>query len=215
MSLSKQEKELTSSDDKFDRPGLEDLVKRRFFYGPSFSIYGGIAGLYDFGPMGCAMKANFISAWRQHFVLEEGMLEVDTTILTPEPVLRASGHVDKFSDFMVKDIKSGDCYRADHLLTQHLEKLAADPTCSKEKKEEYEAVVRQADNYGREELGQLFQKYDIRAPLTGNELLPPMEFNLMFSSTIGPGSGIPGYVSLVIVFIHTYIILSLFMCPII
>lgn len=48
----------------------------------------GTAGLFDFGPMGCAMKANFLSLWREHFVLEEGMLEVDCTILTPEPVLK-------------------------------------------------------------------------------------------------------------------------------
>ena len=187
-----QEKELTGPEDKFDRSGLEDLVKRRFFYGLSFSIYGGIAGLYDFGPMGCAMKANFLSSWRQHFVLEENMLELDTTILTPAPVLKASGHVERFSDFMVKDVKSGDCYRADHLLTQHLEKIAADPKCTQEKKEEYESVIRQADNYGGEELGRLFDLYKIKAPLTGNELSAPVEFNLMFSTAIGPGNGIPG-----------------------
>ena len=48
----------------------------------------GVTGLYDFGPMGCAMKANLLSAWRQHFVLEEQMLEVDCSILTPETVLK-------------------------------------------------------------------------------------------------------------------------------
>lgn len=186
--------ELTPAEDKIDRSAFEDFVKRRFFYGPSFSIYGGVSGLYDFGPMGCAMKANLLAAWRQHFVLEEGMLEVDTTILTPEPVLRTSGHVDKFSDYMVKDIVSGDCYRADHLLTQYLEKLAEDPKCGPEMREEYESVIRQADNYGQVDLEQLFIKYKIKAPLTGNDLSPPTEFNLMFSTSIGPGSGISGYV---------------------
>ena len=48
----------------------------------------GVAGLYDFGPMGCAMKANLLQVWRNHFVLEEQMLEVDTSILTPEVVLK-------------------------------------------------------------------------------------------------------------------------------
>ena len=73
---------------------------------------------YDFGPMGCALKANLLSEWRKHFVLEEGMLEVggvslgiedygsclkvDCSSLTPEPVLKASGHVDRFADWMVK-----------------------------------------------------------------------------------------------------------------
>jgi hypothetical protein len=48
----------------------------------------GVAGLYDYGPVGCAVKANFISTWRQHFVLEESMLEVDCTSLTPHAVLK-------------------------------------------------------------------------------------------------------------------------------
>ena len=55
---------------------LEDTLKRRFFYDQSFAIYGGVTGQYDFGPMGCAMKANLLAAWRNHFVLEEQMLEV-------------------------------------------------------------------------------------------------------------------------------------------
>jgi hypothetical protein len=44
--------------------------------------------LYDYGPPGCAMKSNFIQLWRDHFVIEEGMLEVDCTAVTPEPVLK-------------------------------------------------------------------------------------------------------------------------------
>ncbi len=151
------------------------------------------------------MKANFLSSWRQHFVLEENMLEVDTTILTPEPILRTSGHVEKFSDFMVKDTSTGDCYRADHLLTQNLEKFAADPKCSVEKKAEYESVVRQADNYSKEEMGELFVKYKIKAPLTGNPLSAPVEFNLMFSTGIGPGNGIPGLVTVLLLYIHVHI----------
>ncbi len=47
-----------------------------------------MTGLYDFGPMGCAMKANMLQVWRKHFVLEENMLEVDCSVLTPEAVLK-------------------------------------------------------------------------------------------------------------------------------
>ena len=72
----------------FDRAKLEDLLKQRFFYDQAFSIYQGVAGLYDYGPMGCAMKANLLNAWRNFFVLEEQMLEVDTCMLTPEIVLK-------------------------------------------------------------------------------------------------------------------------------
>lgn len=55
----------------FDRAKLEDLLKQRFFYDQAFAIYGGVAGQYDFGPMGCGMKTNFIDAWKKFFILEE------------------------------------------------------------------------------------------------------------------------------------------------
>lgn len=48
----------------------------------------GVAGLYDYGPLGCAMKANFLSLWRDHFVEEDNMLEVECSALTPEVVLK-------------------------------------------------------------------------------------------------------------------------------
>lgn len=44
------------------------------------------------------------------------MLEVECPSVTPEPVLKASGHVDRFNDLMVKDVKTNECFRADHLL---------------------------------------------------------------------------------------------------
>lgn len=46
------------------------------FYMSSFKIYGGVAGLYDYGPTGAAIKANLQQFWRQHYVYEENMLEV-------------------------------------------------------------------------------------------------------------------------------------------
>lgn len=52
-------------------------------------LLAGVTGLYDMGPMGCAIKANLLQAWRQFFILEEQMLEVDTAILTPEVVLKS------------------------------------------------------------------------------------------------------------------------------
>lgn len=101
---------------KFDRSALEQMLIKRFFYAPSFSIYGGVAGLFDYGPPGTALQANIISLWRQHFVLEEDMLEVDCSITTPEEVLKTSGHVEKFADWMVKDLNNGEIFRADHLV---------------------------------------------------------------------------------------------------
>jgi glycyl-tRNA synthetase len=118
----------TRSGDAFDRTPFEALVKRRLFYTPSFEIYrtssgfvGDTKGLFDYGPPGCALQANIVDTWRKPFVLEENMLEVDCTVLTPEEVFKTSGHVDKFSDWMCKDSKNGDYLRADHLIENVLE----------------------------------------------------------------------------------------------
>lgn len=53
-------------------------------------------------------------------------LQVECPAVTPEIVLKASGHVERFTDFMVTDVKTGDCHRADHLLEGHLEALLED-----------------------------------------------------------------------------------------
>ena len=127
---------------KFDRTKMEDTLKRRFFYDQSFAIYGGVTGQFDFGPMGCALKSNLLQAWRSHFVLEEQMLEVDCTVLTPEVVLDASGHAARFADLMVKDTGNGECFRLDHLIKAALEKVCADKKCSKETKAECEDIGR-------------------------------------------------------------------------
>jgi glycyl-tRNA synthetase len=67
------------------------------------------------------LQANIVDNWRRHFILEEDMLEVDCTMLTPEEVLKTSGHVDRFSDWMCKDKQTGEIFRADHLVEQVLE----------------------------------------------------------------------------------------------
>eukprot|EP00955_Chlamydomonas_euryale_P007162 75816-Chlamydomonas_euryale.AAC.6 len=102
------------------------VLERRLFYIPSFRIYNSVAGFYDYGPPGCSIKQNVTQAWRQHFVLEENMLELECPAVTPEVVLKASGHVERFTDFMVTDTKTGECYRADHLLEHHLEAILED-----------------------------------------------------------------------------------------
>lgn len=90
-------------------------------------MIAGVAGLYDYGPPGSALQANIIDQWRKHFIIEEGMLELDTTIMTPSPVFETSGHVARFADWMVKDTKTGDVLRADHLVKNVLEnRLAGD-----------------------------------------------------------------------------------------
>ncbi|XP_052452383.1 glycine--tRNA ligase [Carassius gibelio] len=191
--LEAKELALQPKDDIVDRTKMEDTLKRRFFYDQAFAIYGGVSGLYDFGPVGCALKNNILQVWRQHFIQEEQILEIDCTMLTPEPVLKTSGHVDKFADYMVKDVKNGECFRADHLLKAHLQKLMSDKKCSAEKKTEMEGVITQMDNYTQQELADLFVQYNVKSPITGNDLTPPISFNLMFQTSIGPGGNMQGY----------------------
>lgn len=211
----------TKSGEAFDRAQFESVMRRRLFYTPSFEIYGGVSGLYDYGPPGCSLQANVVDLWRKHFVLEEDMLEVDCTMLTPEEVLKTSGHVDKFADWMCKDPKTGEIFRADHLVEEVLEsrlkgdkeargqKVAEEKEDPKKKKkkvkeikavkledavvQEYEEILAKIDNYDGPELGQLMVKYDIKNPATGGDLLPPVAFNLMFQTSIGPSSNLPGY----------------------
>lgn len=59
-----------------------------FFLQQCSVMTAGVAGLFDYGPMGCAMKSHLISQWRSHFILEEGLLEVDCSILTPDQPLK-------------------------------------------------------------------------------------------------------------------------------
>ncbi|KAI5293517.1 Glycine--tRNA ligase 1, mitochondrial, partial [Ascosphaera acerosa] len=206
------------------REALEKVARGRLFYTPSFDIYGGVSGLYDYGPPGCALQANIIDLWRKHFVLEEEMLEVDPTMLTPEEVLKTSGHVDKFADWMCKDPATGEIFRADHLVEEVLEarlrgdkeargqavQVDAEKEAKKRRKaaakqaakavrlddavvQEYEEILAKLDNYDGEGLAELIRKHDIRNPVSNGAVEPPVAFNLMFQTSIGPSSNYPGY----------------------
>ncbi|KAG0148981.1 hypothetical protein CROQUDRAFT_89555 [Cronartium quercuum f. sp. fusiforme G11] len=206
----------------FDRTQIEGLLIKRFFYAPAFEHYGGVAGLYDYGPPGSALQSNILNEWRRHFIIEEDMLELDTTCITPADVLKTSGHVDKFSDWMVRDAVTGDIFRADHLVEAVLEaRLNADreargiasaapaaPSSANAKKKKlkappaqlsdetvakYESLLAQIDNYTGPELGALIEAETIKAPETGNALTSPVEFNLMFECQIGPTGQLKGY----------------------
>ncbi|THG94168.1 hypothetical protein EW026_g7248 [Hermanssonia centrifuga] len=202
----------------FDKGRLESMLSTRFFYAPAFEIYRGVAGLYDYGPPGSSLQANILAEWRKHFIIEEHMLELDTTILTPATVFETSGHVARFADWMVKDIKTGDVLRADHLVKNVLEaRIAGDKEArgqavrvvedekNKKKKKakpvklldevvaEYERILAQLDNYSGPELGQLLRDHNITNSDTGNAVSEPQLFNLMFASSIGPTGQHPGY----------------------
>ncbi|MDA7542197.1 glycine--tRNA ligase [Gammaproteobacteria bacterium] len=85
---------------------LVSLCKRRGFIFQSGEIYGGMQGMYDFGPLGVELKNNLKQAWWSSMVYENDNIEgLDAAILSNPTVLRYSGHEDTFSDPMV-DCKS-------------------------------------------------------------------------------------------------------------
>ena len=190
--MSKAENKVTEIP-KYDRAGLENVMKRRFIVVPSYQIYNGIAGLYDFGPIGCALKSNIEQYWKDHFILEENLLEISGTCITPEIVLKTSGHVDKFTDYAVKDIKNGQCFRADKLIKEWIETEKKKKNLSEEKIKELDSLYVNIDNFEEKEIDEIIEKYNIHSPDTGNQLSKSYKFNLMFETQIGPTGGCHGY----------------------
>ena len=74
-----------------------ELAKRRGFFWPSFSIYGGEAGFYDYGPLGVVLRDNIVRVWKEAYLRENALL-LDTPVVVPRSVFQASGHVDRFLD---------------------------------------------------------------------------------------------------------------------
>jgi len=176
-----------------NRNEVEDLCKRRFFFRQGSEIYGGVAGFYTYGPPGCALKTNIIQQWRNHFIIEDSMMEIEDTNIMPHQVLKASGHVDRFSDFLVRDVTDEKkFFRADKLLEDIMEEKLKEKGISQERIKEYTVVRNQADAYSREDLTAIFKKYDVKTP-EGNGLTDPEPFNLMFPTPIGPAGLIQGY----------------------
>ena len=98
---------------------MEELValcKRRGFIFQSSEIYGGIQGVYDFGPLGVELKNNIKSSWWSSMVYENDNIEgLDASILSNPLVLRYSGHEDTFSDPMVDCKECNSRFRADSI----------------------------------------------------------------------------------------------------
>jgi glycyl-tRNA synthetase len=101
-----------------------DLAKRRGFLYPAYELYGGAAGFYDYGPLGATLKAQLEARFRHIYVVEEGAAEINTPAVTVEPVLKASGHVDHFSDVVLTCKACGTGYRADHFLPEELARIS-------------------------------------------------------------------------------------------
>ena len=117
------------TDNKLEK--IVSLCKRRGFIFPGSEIYGGISGIYDYGPLGVEFKNNVKQAWRQEmFRRQDNIFELDSSILMQRQVWEASGHTSAgFTDPLQECKKCHRRYRADHLTEEGIDKC---PNCGGE-----------------------------------------------------------------------------------
>jgi glycyl-tRNA synthetase len=139
---------------------LEDIVslaKRRGFIYQASEIYGGLAGFYDYGPLGVELTNKLKAEWWKAVVTEsDNIFGVDSAIIQNPKLWEASGHVAGFTDPMVEDVVNHKRYRADHLAG--------------------------VDSTDLEELKELLK--DKKSP-DGNGLSDPRYFNMMMQTWVG------------------------------
>ena len=144
------------------------LTKRRGFVFQGSAIYGGLKGTWDLGPLGVLLNNHIKREWWKHFVENrEDMYGLDAAILMNAKVWKASGHVDTFYDPLVEDTKTGERYRADHLLKDN---------------------GIEAEGLTLEQIDARIQEHNVLSP-NGNPLSPARQFNMMFETAIGASAG--------------------------
>lgn len=148
---------------------LTSMLRRRGVILPAFEIHGGVAGLFDFGPVGGRLRRRIKNAWLDHWARHGDIVEIDSPTITPEPVLVASGHVGEFNDFMAECGGCGGAFRADHLV---------------------EGLAPNADILSGAELDALISGESVACPGCGETAFGPARpMNLMFSTRIGAKKG--------------------------
>lgn len=167
-------------ENKHELKNVETILKHHLFIIPSFNIYGGSAGIFDFGPLGCKLKRNFVNLWHNYFVEHDDLEELDTSILLSYDVLKASGHVDRFCDYMTFDSVNGEFYRADHLIKERLTEINKKSFNNKVKE-----IIDSVDKLSIEELNSVIKAYDLKSD-NNNALTDVHRFNLIFQTNIGP-----------------------------
>ncbi len=158
---------MNSKVDKYER--LLKLAKSRGFFWEAFEIYGGVSGFLDFGPLGVLLKRKISDMWIKWFVKNEGFLEVETPIVNPEIVFKASGHIDSFKEPAFKCLKCDRRFRADHLVEEELGLSSTE-----------------VESMDLKMLQKLALDKGLKCPECGGELSEPYYFTTMFKTFIGP-----------------------------
>lgn len=152
---------------------MTNISAKRGFLWPSFEIYSGVSGFTDYGPLGASLKNNIMQKWRKQYVSGEGFYEIEGPTVMPKEVLKASGHVDNFTDPMTKCEECGEVFRADHIIE--------------------EVIGKDVESLENEELDQIVIDNNIRCPECGGKLANIWNYNLMFKTMIGAKGDKVGY----------------------
>lgn len=154
---------------------IYELALTRSFFIPSNEPYGSTSGFYDYGPVGKLIKNKIERLWRGMFIKDEGFHEVETSIITPEIVLQASGHAANFADPVLECMQCRTKVRGDTLVEEKLiEKHGA----------KWDGKLETIDKIVKDE--------KIACPRCKGEFAPARMFNLMFCTGIG-GEQAPAY----------------------
>ncbi|MFB6089314.1 MAG: glycine--tRNA ligase, partial [Candidatus Aenigmatarchaeota archaeon] len=155
-------------------PILDKISKKRGFIWQSSDLYGGLSGFFDYGHLGTLMKKKFEDLWRNYFLdLSPNYFEIDTSNVLSEDVLKASGHLEHFTDPLTVCSKCGNEERADELLEKELD-------------EKFEGL-------NEEELSEIIEKHDLKCPKCGGKLKEVGQLNITFPLTIGSKGGKTAY----------------------
>lgn len=119
------------SDKKVLMEDIVSLCKRRGFIYQGSEVYGGLAGTWDYGPLGVTLKRNIMNSWWKTFVDErDDMYGVDAAILMNQKVWQASGHTDTFTDPLVECSNCKARYREDQISTSKCPSCGSSDTFS-------------------------------------------------------------------------------------
>jgi len=160
--------------DKFT--AVNELARRRGFFWQSYEIYGGVGGFVTYGPLGARLKQKIEAKLRELFVTKLGILEIESSVITPGKVFEASGHVNHFKEPMVECVECNKRFRADHLLEEYAKQSCVE-----------------TEKMSLDEIQKALKKLGITCPECGGGFKPPQQFLTMFETTIGPYSGAIGY----------------------
>jgi len=192
--------------------------KEHGFVFQSSEIYDGLGAVYDYGPLGDALKRNIVSLWHRNMVqLHDNIVGLDSAIFMHPTVWKASGHVDAFNDPLIDNKDSKRRYRADVLIEEYIEKQRAKARKDADKKAAKEGWEPQSGPYlnylskhrdtekadkvherfkkaleanDLAEVRQIIEDAEIACPESGTRNWTDVrQFNLMFKTQLGAVSG--------------------------